>query len=117
MTENSVLKEEVKFVKRENKLLQTQLDLRDEKITKLELQIFDLAQTKCKDQPATAHKAKFRKMSHQKVSQHSSCSDSDSDSESSACFSSSSSSAMSDESTPKKIQRPSKHRQSRPATN
>ena len=88
VTENAVLKEEVKSVKRENKLLQTQLDLRDEKLTKLKPQIFYLAQTKCKDQPATAHKAKFCKMSHQKVSQHSSCSDSDSDSESesSACL-------------------------------
>ena len=91
--------------------------MHNEKITKLEQQFFYLAQNKSKDQQAPAHKAKqkfaiflFKKF------QHSSCSNSGhgSGSEASACFSSNS--AMSNKSTPKKVQRPSKHRQSHKAS-
>ena len=90
--------------------------MHNEKITKLEQQFFYLAQNKSKDQQAPAHKAKIRNISLQKVFQHSSCSNSGhgSGSEASACFSSNS--AMSNKSTPKKVQRPSKHRQSHKAS-
>ena len=90
--------------------------MHNEKITKLEQQFFYLAQNKSKDQQAPAHKAKIRNISLQKVFQHSSCSNSGhgSGSEASACFSSNS--AMSNKSTPKKVQRPSKHWQSHKAS-
>ena len=88
-----------------------------EKVTKLEQQIFIIPRKNLKISKLQLTKqSKDLQYFSSKCFQHSSCSNSGhgSGSEASACFSSNS--AMSNKSTPKKVQRPSKHRQSHKAS-